>query len=83
MRGRDRGDAVAEIMWALAKYHQEHRDEYDSTIAEDGVLGPAFLDILKGARSLLNGELGPHDAGTLDSALVAIGRAAGFEDKEI
>lgn len=57
-------------MVALAKfirrYSAEHEARYERKIGDDYVLGPAFIDIVRGFRTLLNGECGRLDCGTLD-----------------
>lgn len=63
----------------LACYAGAHARQYESPIADDGVIGEAWLDALKGVRALLNGELGRLDGGALDHAIVELHKAAGFE----
>lgn len=75
------GDSVAGIIMACGEYATAHRAQYESNLSDDGVLGPAFFDILQGVRSLLNGELGAHDGGTLDRAIMSIARGAGYEEE--
>jgi hypothetical protein len=55
----------------LADYADAHCRRYEAPIAHDGMLGAAWLDMLRGARVLLNGELGRLDAGTLDATVGA------------
>jgi hypothetical protein len=39
--------------------------------------------ILRGTRTLLNGELGPHDAGRLDRGLLDVASEAGIAEKDL
>lgn len=71
-------ECVALMISALDKYQRRHFERYESKLADDGFLGPAFLDALKGVRTLLNGEIGGLDGGTCDSAIIAIYKEAGF-----
>lgn len=68
---------------ALASYADTYATRYDSRIGDDGFLGPAWLDMLKSLRTLLNGELGRFDGGTLDGLAHAIADAAGFEPEAV
>lgn len=52
------------------EYADAHRAAYDSPIGEDGVLGPAWQEMGEGLRSLLNGDLGRMDGGTLDGVIL-------------
>ena len=67
----------------LATYADAHQKEFDSTISEDGVLGDYWLDIFKGVRGMLNGELGALDGGTLDTTLLGILEKAGFTEEDL
>jgi hypothetical protein len=70
---------VAVMISALDQYAAKHEDRYESKIGEDYVLGPAFLDALRGVRTLLNGEIGGLDGGTCDAAILGIFSDAGFK----
>lgn len=69
---------IAVMITALDTYQRRHFERYESKLADDGVLGPAFLDALRGVRTLLNGEIGGLDGGTCDAAILAIHSEAGF-----
>lgn len=71
--------ALLDILSGLTEYAGAHVRQYDSPIADDGVIGEAWLDALRGLRALLNGELGRLDGGTLDHAILELYKAAGFE----
>lgn len=66
---------------ALVDYAAEHERRYGSPLGHDSVLGPAWLDMARGLRTLLNGETGRLDCGTIDGALVDLAKAAGFEEE--
>ncbi len=79
-RGFEAG--LLDLIVGLTEYAGAHVRQYDSPIADDGVLGEAWLDALRGVRALLNGELGRLDGGTLDHAIIELYKAAGFEGDE-
>jgi len=60
---------MSRMLRGWIQYAEEHQKQYESTIGEDGVLGPAWAQIGDGIRQLLNGDLGRLDAGTLDSII--------------
>ena len=70
---------VALMITALDQYAANHAERFESKIGEDYVLGPAFLDALRGVRTMLNGEIGGLDGGTCDAAICEIFTRAGFE----
>ena len=53
--------------WML--YAEAHEKKYASKILADGVLGPAWQAIGEGLLTLLNGDIGRLDAGTLDGVI--------------
>jgi len=67
----------------LASYADDYKNRYGSPVGDDGFLGEEWLKMWRGLRGLLNGDLGNLDGGTLDAALFAMARAAGFDDKEL
>lgn len=69
--------AIVSLLQGLEKYIQVHGERYRSEVADDGVLGDGVADIAKGIRTLLNGELGRLDAGTIDGRLCHILKACG------
>lgn len=72
---------IRSLIVGLAQYADTHRDRFESDISEDYLLGRDYwLSMWKGARGLLNGELGRLDGGTLDGLLIDILEAAGFEE---
>lgn len=76
-RGPETG--IVHLLIGIERYAEEHKRRYESTIGDDGALGPAWGQLLDGVRSLLDGELGRLDGGSLWSHLDALARAHGFE----
>jgi hypothetical protein len=74
---------VASMVRSLAKYADDYAERYESTLGSDYVLGKAWLEMAKGTLTLLNGELGGLDGGTMDSLIRDMMRAAGFTEDEI
>lgn len=52
------------------EYAQVHQDRFQSKIGEDYVLGPQWEAIGDALRTLLNGECGRLDCGTVDAFLL-------------
>lgn len=74
---------IMAMLRALAIYADAHKSRYSTPIGQDGVLGKAWAQSLGGVRALLNGELNGLDGGTIDGAILAMARAAGFEEKDL
>ena len=74
------GMAILSMLSGLAIYADWHRGRFGSDIADDGVIGREWREALGAVRGLLNGELSGLDAGTVDSTIVEMGKAAGFKD---
>lgn len=72
------GMAVSSIVRAAETYCRSYKSLIGSDIADDGVLGPAFCNILLGVETLLNGELGTYDGGTIWDSLDRIAKLAGY-----
>lgn len=72
MHQRLQGCAVHGLVSQLEMYAQHHAALYEHTILEDYVLGPAFENMVRGARVLLNGETGTQDCAALDARLLAL-----------
>lgn len=70
-------------MRSLRLFAEGHAALYGSPIGADGVLGEAWLDMWRGVRAMLNGELGRLDGGSLDRALLNMAKEFGFDDKDI
>jgi hypothetical protein len=73
------GSALARMIDGWARYADAHRERYEAGIMDCGVMGPAWEQIGKGLRTMLNGELGNLDAGTLDEIIGGILRNEGAE----
>jgi hypothetical protein len=56
---------------------------YQSKIGDDGVLGPAFTEVLSGLIRLLNGELGTQDGGKLDRMLRNLARQSNIDANDL
>jgi hypothetical protein len=69
------GSALVLMIEGAAQYADMHRSSFESGIGEDGALGDEWAAIVKAARSLLNGEIGELDAGTVDRLLCDMLRA--------
>lgn len=82
IRSIDAPSSIIRMLDALAVYADEHARRYDSPIGQDGVLGDAWCKALGGVRAMLNGETGNLDCGTVDGAILAMVRAAGFEEND-
>jgi len=63
-------------IWEIALHYQAR---YGSSIGDDGVLGPAFVTIVRGFRTMLNSECGRLDRGTLDAWAVRLLKECGEE----
>jgi hypothetical protein len=50
------GEPLLVIMDGLIRYAKAHECRFESKLAEDYVLGPAWLDAAKAIRCLLNGD---------------------------
>lgn len=69
--------AIMGLLLGLESYRVEHALHYASNVGDDGVLSDGVADIAEGVRTLLNGEIGRLDAGTIDGYLVAVLRECG------
>lgn len=74
---------IVHMLQALESYANWHKDRYESKLGADYVLGPAWLDMAKGLRTLLNGDCGRLDCGTLDSMIIDMVKDAGFDTEEM
>lgn len=61
----------------MEEYRKAHQARFDSPIEDDYVLAAGIVDIAKGIRTLLNGEIGRLDGGTLDGYLVGVLKRCG------
>ena len=61
---------VGKMYDAWHRLAENHRDRYKSVIGDDGVLGPAWEQIGDSLRTLLNGDCGGLDCGTVDGLIL-------------
>ena len=61
---------VVAMLKGWEKYAKDHKARYESNIGDDGVLGDPWKEIGLGIRTLLNGETGRLDCGTLDAFIL-------------
>lgn len=54
--GLSEGEPLLLGMDGLLRYAKAHKYNYQTPLADDGVLGPEFLSALTGLRGLLNGS---------------------------
>lgn len=69
--------AIMGLLLGLETYRVEHALHYAANVGDDGVLCEGVIDIAKGIRTLLNGEIGRLDGGTIDGYLVGLLRECG------
>ena len=65
------GGPVVHLIKGWVLYAESHKKRFDSLIGDDGVLGPAWETIGDELRTILNGECGPLDCGTVDGGILA------------
>jgi len=61
--------SFVELLSGWLRYADAHHNAYGSGIGADYILGPAWAQIAGGLITLLNGDLGRLDGGTLDGLL--------------
>ena len=61
---------IAGMLHLWAQYAADHKKEYDAQIGDDYVLGPAWEELGDSIRTLLNGQTGRLDCGTLDAFIL-------------
>ena len=91
--GMEWGEPLIVSMDALLKYAQTYRRRFEGPLANDYVLGPLWLDAVKGLRGLLDGDgqaamardisTDSKDNGAVESMFWAAMQAAGFEEKDL
>jgi|1_EtaG_2_1085319.scaffolds.fasta_scaffold09492_1 hypothetical protein len=74
---------TVKIFQYLGDAIEAHEERYGTKLANDYILGAAWLEIAKQVRVLLNGELGRLDGGTLDKALYSLAQVAGFNNADL
>ena len=61
---------ICNMLLGWARYAEAHKDRYESPIGEDYFIGKAWADQGRALRTLLNGETGRLDCGTLDAFIL-------------
>jgi len=74
---------IVNLLTVLDSYDRQHVTRFGSAVANDYILGAAWLEIAKAARTLLNGDLGRLDAGSLDKTILDLVETAGFSEEEL
>lgn len=75
--------AMAIMLDGVTEFVAAYRDRYEAPISEDAILGDeGIARILLGLRTLLDGELGRLDAGSLGDEIASIVVNAGWADVE-
>lgn len=75
--------ALGVMLRGWQAYAVAHYAIHETRIADDGFLGPQWLEIGKGLRAMLNGETGALDCGTLDSFILVTLADAGFSEDDL
>lgn len=91
--GRLNDEPLLLALDGLLRYAKAYRQRFESPLAEDGVLGPCWLDAAKGLRGLLNGDgavamergvtTDSKDNGALEGIFWHALRAAGFGEADL
>lgn len=77
------GHPILETVDALLRAAKVYQQRFDAPIAEDSVLGPYWLDAIKNARRLLDGDFGPVDSGTVEQIFWRAVDIAGFTEADV
>lgn len=76
---RSLGGGVVMGLKAWVLYAEQHAQRFESDIGQDYVLGPAWAQWGLSLRTLLNGELGGLDGGTLDHIIYQNLKEQGYD----
>ncbi len=74
--------AIVSMLNGWLAYAASHQERYEDLIGNDGVLGKPWAEIGASIASLLDGETGRLDCGTLSSLINNTMRANGVEVQE-
>lgn len=77
------GHPLLIAMDSLLRAARTYSTRFESTLAEDYVLGPDWLAAAKGVRGLLDGDFGPIDSGTVEEIFWRAMDAAGFTEADL
>ena len=75
--------AIVGLLRSWLYYADRHQERYDSGIGADYVLGPAWASMGGCIRTLLNGECGRLDCGTVDGLIVRVLAAEGINAEDL
>lgn len=79
-RGVER--AIVALRAGIMEYGLQYSDRYeDALLGNDGILGDGWLEITRGYLTLLNGECGRLDCGTLDGEVRRWATKFGFQEE--
>lgn len=70
------GNALKQIVEHAERYATAYKQEFDTQIGQDHVLGPEFTALLSAVHALLNGPTGNVDCGRLSGAIHRLGEWA-------
>ncbi len=76
--GPERG--ILSLIESWLVYADRHQQRYKTSIGNDYFLGPAWARIGLAIRTLLSGELGRLDGGTLDTVILDTLSTEGFDE---
>lgn len=76
-------EALVNLIRGVHQYADAHKQAYKSSIGEDGVLGDAWRDVAKGILTLLNGDAGRLDCGTIDREIRRLASDNGFNGDDM
>ena len=71
--------ALVDMFYGWEEYARAHKKRFEMCVGEDSYLGSTWEAIGDSLRTLLNGELGRLDGGTLDSFILDTMRANGID----
>jgi hypothetical protein len=91
--GVDNGEPLILAFEAMLRYARAHQKRYDSPLSNDFVLGPLYLDIIRGLRGLLGGDgavamergitTDSKDNGVLEEMFWHCMDSAGFKEEDM
>src|SRR5690349_16136152 len=61
--------AILRMLIGAGAYADDYRKRFESKLGDDGVLGPAWEDIMRGIKVLLDGELHGLSAGLMNTCV--------------
>ena len=70
---------ISGFLKAIQDYASLYEERFEGVIGNDGVLGDGLKDIIQGLRTLLNGDCGRIDCGTIDSKLCELAERNSIE----